>query len=96
MTWRFTSTVVVLGFLVIAVAIAPPSEACTNILVTKGASKDGSSIITYACDGRFHARLRNRAAADHPEGAEREMRSWSGELRGKIPEAKHTHASVGR
>ena len=67
MTSRFTSAVVLLAFLTVAAVIVPPSEACTNILVTKGASKDGSSIITYACDGRFHARLRNRAAADHPE-----------------------------
>jgi len=29
------------------------SDACTNLIVTKGATKDGSVIITYTCDGEF-------------------------------------------
>ncbi|MGD8440819.1 MAG: C69 family dipeptidase, partial [Holophagae bacterium] len=61
-------------------------HACTNILVTKGASADGSTMITYACDGRFHPRLERRDAADHPADAVFEIRSWSGELRGTIPQ----------
>ncbi|HSN57745.1 MAG TPA: C69 family dipeptidase, partial [Candidatus Sulfomarinibacteraceae bacterium] len=74
---------------------APPAGACTNILVTKGASADGSTMITYACDGRFHPRLERKDAADHPEGSVFEIRSWSGELRGTIPQVAHTHAVVG-
>ena len=31
------------------------SLACTNILVTKGAPAEGSVMITYACDGEYHA-----------------------------------------
>jgi len=95
MTPKLTLPVLVLAFLASWVTLVPPSEACTNILVTKGASTDGSSIITYACDGRFHARLRSRAAEDHPAGSVRELRSWSGKLRGSIPEAEHNHAMVG-
>jgi dipeptidase len=95
MTSRLTPPILTLAFLVAVVALTPSSEACTNILVTKGASKDGSSIITYACDGRFHARLRSKKAEDHPADTMREIRSWSGELRGSIPEVEHTYASVG-
>jgi len=85
--------VVAVSFLVLP---APtPAEACTNILVTPGASEDGSSIITYACDGRFHARLRMREAADHEPGSKREIRSWGGELRGEIPQVARTHKVVG-
>ncbi len=95
MTSKLTALVLALGLLVSVAALAPPSEACTNILVTKGASKDGSSIITYACDGRFHPRLRGREAEDHPAGTMREIRTWGGELRGSFPEAEHTYKVVG-
>ena len=30
--------------------LALPAEACTSILVTRGASADGSVMITYCCD----------------------------------------------
>ena len=92
---KLTPLLLALGFLAAVAASVPPSEACTNILVTKGASKDGSSMITYACDGRFHARLRSQEAEDYPAGTMREMRTWGGELRGSIPEAEHTYAVVG-
>ena len=33
-----------------ALVASRPAEACTNILVTRGASTDGSTMITYAAD----------------------------------------------
>jgi len=79
-----------------AAAFALPQMAapCTNILITRGASKDGSSIITYACDGRFHPRLESRPAEDHPPGSMLKLRSWGGEVRGEIPQVEHTYAVV--
>ena len=71
------------------------ADACTNILVTRGASADGSVMITYACDGRFHPRLRRSEAADHEEGSVFEIKDWSGEVRGVIPQVPHTYAVVG-
>jgi dipeptidase len=79
----------------ILLAIDHPANACTNILVTKSASADGSVIITYACDGRFHPHLTRSAAQDHEEGSTYEIRDWSGELRGVIPQVPHTYAVVG-
>jgi dipeptidase len=82
----------------IAVLVATatrPAAACTNVLVTKGASADGSVMITYACDGRFHPHLRNRPAEDHEPGSELEIKNWSGEVLGAIPQAPHTYAVVG-
>lgn len=70
-------------------------SACTSILVSKGASKDGSVIITYSCDGEFHPRLRYRSAADHDPGDYYEIKDWSGNLRGKVKEVPHTYAVVG-
>ena len=71
------------------------AAACTNVLVTKGASKDGSTMITYACDGHFHPRLQRKAAADHQQGEMLQLTSWSGTVRGEIPQVEHTYAVVG-
>jgi len=68
---------------------------CTNILVTPGASSDGSSMITYACDGRFHPHLTRRDAADHPEGEQLVLKDWKGRVRGEIPQVRHTYATLG-
>jgi dipeptidase len=75
--------------------VAAPSLACTSLLVTQGASTDGSVMITYTCDGEFHPRLEHLAAADHPEGDSLELTSWRGEVRGKIAQVPHTYAVVG-
>ena len=39
-------------FLSAVLALAPALEGntCTNVIVTKGASKDGSTLVTYAAD----------------------------------------------
>lgn len=71
------------------------APACTNILVTKGASADGSTMITYACDGRFHPHLRRSDAEDHEPKTELEIRDWGGTLRGVIPQVEHTYGVVG-
>ncbi len=86
---------VVVFTVAVSAVTTPPAAACTNILVSKGASADGSVIITYACDGRFHARLRRMDAADHEFGSQLEITSWSGEVRGVIPQVPHTYAVVG-
>ena len=70
-------------------------EACSNILVTKGASADGSVIITYTCDGEFHPRLQRFDAADHGPDEWIEIRDWGGGIRGKIKQVPHTYAVVG-
>jgi hypothetical protein len=42
----FKSLVLVL----VALFVYNQSDACTNIIVTKGASKDGSVMVTYSAD----------------------------------------------
>jgi dipeptidase len=71
------------------------ADACTNLLVTKGASADGSVIITYTCDGEFHPRLQNYPAADYAPGDSLEITDWGGQVRGKIKQVSHTYAYVG-
>jgi dipeptidase len=68
--------------------------ACTSILVTKSASDDGSTLISYSCDGEFHPRLRLYPAADHEPGSMVEVADWHG-VKGKIPQVPHTYKVVG-
>ena len=63
--------------------------------MTKGASADGSVIITYTCDGEFHPRLPYTPAADHEPDELFEIRDWSGTLHGRINQVPHTYAVVG-
>ncbi len=71
-----------------------PLDACTNVLVTKGASKDGSTLISYSCDGEFHPHPRILPAADYKPGEMLEIKSWHG-VKGKIPQVLHTYKVVG-
>lgn len=73
----------------------PQAEACTNLLVTKGASQDGSVMITYTCDAEFHPRLEYVPAADYEPETLLEITDWKGEVRGKIKQVQHTFAVVG-
>jgi dipeptidase len=85
----------VAGVGLVALGLATPGQACTNLLVTRGASADGGVIITYTCDGEFHPRLRYRPAADHEPGATLEIKHWDGKVYGRIPQVPHTYAVVG-
>ncbi len=76
---------------------APAALACTSLIVTRGASADSSTMVTYAADSHvLYGELYSRPAADHPEGAMRKVTDWdTGEYRGSIPEPPHTYATIG-
>jgi dipeptidase len=76
-------------------ASAASVVACTNLLVTKSASTDGSVIITYTCDGEFHPILERMPAADYKEGDSLEIKDWHDNVRGKVKQVLHTYAVVG-
>ena len=73
------------------------ASACTNFLVTKGASVDGSTMISYAADSHvLYGELYHYPAADYPEGAMRDLYDWdTGKYLGQIPEVSHTYNVVG-
>jgi dipeptidase len=79
---------------VLATTLCPQANACTNLLVTKGASEDGSVMITYTCDGEFHPTLDYTPAADYEPGDSIEIKSWRGKVYGKIHQVPHTYAVV--
>ena len=73
------------------------ANACTNFLITKGASTDGSCMISYAADSHvLYGELYHYPAADWPAGAMRDVYDWDGGMfRGRIPEVAHTYNVVG-
>lgn len=71
--------------------------ACTNFLVGKDASVDGSTMVSYAADsyGMFGF-LHFAPAQDWPESAMREVKDWdTGRPQGQIPQVAHTYTVVG-
>jgi len=73
------------------------SIACTNYLVTKGASKDGCTMITYAADShQLFGALYFFPAKDWPAGAMLDIYEWdTGAYLGQIPQVAHTYSVKG-
>ena len=73
------------------------SFACTNFLVTKGASVDGSNFITYAADSHIrYGELYYTPAADWAEGDMRTIYDrGTNAIRGYVPQPAHTYQVVG-
>ena len=73
------------------------ANACTNFLITKGASTDGSCMISYAADSHvLYGELYHYPAKDWPAGAMLDVYDWDGGMyRGQIPQVAHTYNVVG-
>ena len=71
--------------------------ACTNFLVGKDASVDGSTMISYAADSyALYGYLHFAPAADHAPSAMREVNDWdTGKPLCSIPQVPHTYNVVG-
>ena len=71
--------------------------ACTNFVVGKDASVDGSTMVSYAADSySLYGFLRHSPATDYPEGAVREVKDWdTGKPLCTIPQVVHTYNVVG-
>lgn len=71
--------------------------ACTNFLLTKSATKDGSTIITYSADSHvLYGELYHWSAGTWPAGTMLDIYDWdSGKYLGKIPQAAQTYNVVG-
>ena len=85
------------SLLLMALVLPIAAFACTNFLVGKAASADGSTMISYAADsyGMF-GYLHFSPAADYEEGAMREVKDWdTGRPLGQIPQVAHTYSVVG-
>jgi dipeptidase len=79
------------------VAQGLPALACTNFLITKGASEDGSTMITYAADSHvLYGELYYWPAARHIPGSMLNVYEWdTGKYLGQIEHAAETYTVVG-
>lgn len=84
--------------LILALAIwSSNAIACTNFLVTPGASVNGTAMITYAADAHvLYGELYFTPAADYPPGTLLDVYEWdTNKFLGRIPQLSHTFSVVG-
>ncbi len=89
---KVTGLIVVITFL-----LANSTIACTNYLITKGASTDGSTMISYAADSHvLYGELYHWPAATYPVGTMLDVYEWdTGKPLGTIKQALQTYNVVG-
>lgn len=83
--------------LVVMTGFTVCSYGCTNFIVGKAASADGSVMCSYSADdyGMFQS-LCHYPAGIHPKGTMRKIYNWdTNEYQGQIPEAHQTYNVVG-
>lgn len=99
MTLTSCSIRLVAGACVLAAALAAPRpvSACTNLLVSRGATADGSTMITYTADSHeLYGELYFRPEGKYPAGTMMDVVEWdTGKPLGKIPQAAQTYRVVG-
>ena len=86
-----------IAVLTVMLGLVAYAGACTNFIVAKGASQDGSVICSYNADsyGAF-MKLAHYSAATHKQGDMRQIYEWdTNKYLGEIPEAAETYNVVG-
>ena len=85
------------SLILLFVANSFETRACTNFLITKGASTDGSTMISYNADAHvMYGELYFWAAQDWAKGSMLKVYEWdTGKFLGEIPQVEHTHNVVG-
>ena len=85
-----------LGFFFLA-GMSFKANACTNYLITKGASADGSTMLSYSADSHvLYGELYHWQAGIWPEGTMMDLYEWdTGKFMGKIKQAAQTYNVIG-
>lgn len=84
--------------IIVTVLLAPAASwACTGLIAGRGATADGSVMITYSADSHsLYGALTSSPAADWSAGAMRDIVEWdTGKPLGAIPQVSHTYAVLG-
>ena len=92
-----SNRIIAASLLSAALLFGTAAEACTNFLFSKGATKEGAPMITYAADSHtLYGELYYRRAADYPAGTLFQVIDWdSGRPLIQIPQVAHTYSVVG-
>jgi len=93
----FLKRTIIVLMIAVFLVMALPVAACTNLLVTRGASKDGSVMITYAADAHvLYGELYYTPPGRHLPGTMLDIYDWdSGKYLGQIKQAELTFNVVG-
>lgn len=83
--------------LITVLAAVGATKACTNFLVAKNASVDGSTFVSYSADSYWlYGALYHYPAATYPEGAKLQVYEWdSGKYLGEIDQVTQTYNVIG-
>ncbi len=92
-----TSMRIFLSLMIMAIIPSAVTQACTNLIVTRGASADGSVMITYAADSHIrYGELYFRPGGVHATGATvRLYDRGTNKPLGEIPQVAQTYTVVG-
>ncbi|PKP05487.1 MAG: dipeptidase [Bacteroidetes bacterium HGW-Bacteroidetes-5] len=91
LTWR------VAGVLLFSLTGIQSGDACTNLLVTKGASVNGSSMVSYSADSHTrYGTLVHYPAKTYPKGSMVKIYEWGKDrYLGEIPQVERTYSVIG-
>jgi len=80
-----------------ALSMHTTADACTNVIITKGASVDGSNIVSYAADSHLlYGELYFQPSSDHVAGSPLRVIEWDTyKYLGDIAQVGHTYKTVG-
>lgn len=84
-------------FLFLALWVCESAFGCTNLLISRGASKDGSVMVTYAADSHTrYGTLVYMPRGKHAQGEMVQIREWGKErILGEIPQVGYTYNVIG-
>ena len=76
---------------------AVDGSTCTNVIISRGASKDGSVLVSYAADSHhLFGELYYKPAADWKPGSMLKVYDWdTNRYLGEIAQVEHTFQTVG-
>ena len=87
--------IILSALLAVAVALTP-ALACTNFIITKGASTDGSVMVSYSADShQLYGCLYKHNATKYKAGAMLAVNEWdTGKYLGDIPQVAQTYSTL--
>ena len=87
---------IILSALLAVVVALTPALACTNFIITKGASTDGSVMVSYSADShQLYGCLYKHNATKYKAGAMLAVNEWdTGKYLGDIPQVAQTYSTL--
>ena len=87
---------IILSVLLAVVVALTPALACTNFIITKGASTDGSVMVSYSADShQLYGCLYKHNATKYKAGAMLAVNEWdTGKYLGDIPQVAQTYSTL--